>query len=264
MKTNNSKVAAKAAKTNKVANANVVSKSTTAKVSAKADKAPLTEEEIAAKAAKKLDASIRRIADESTLLAKHSLANLPAWCRELKVQVAKVDSEFAKQIDDKANWAHLQMEMKLRLNHVVVLSERENKETGEKETIRRIVPVMWVAKTDKISLPDYFLKEKIESYRYNDTKGNGDEVAIEDSKELAITRSVKVPVMEVVTNSEGVAYTTQKQELNSEGVMKKVFEDKDKIFVPLNQIDFDFKEIKNAWKGALLATFGSKAAVVTK
>lgn len=241
-------------------NANEVSKSATAKASAKADNAPLTEEEIAAKAAKKLDATVRRTAMESAVLAKHSLAGLPAWMRELKSSLAKVDPQLAKQVDDKANWANLCIEIKSRLNHVVVLSERENKESGEKEVIRRITPVMWVRKTDKIGLPDYFFKEKIASYRYNDKKGNGESIAISDSKELAITRSVYSPVMVLVTDAFGNQFMAQKWEQNAEGIMEKCWEQKDVVFVPQTQLDFDFKEIKNAWVEALVATFGSKAA----
>lgn len=258
--TTTKKGAAKAAETNKVANANEVSKSTTAKVSAKADKAPLTEEEAAAKAAKKLDRLVTTVTNEVMAEVKNSVLGLSNWLNTFKRIAIKHDPQIAKQFEDDKKWFSFVTKTKMGLNHVVVLTEGKDKVTGEPTVIRSIKPCMWLPKTDKVSLPDYFGKAKVESYRINDKKGNGAEILISDGKELEVTRSVKRPVKVLVTDAEGNQFLATKMAPNAEGIMKPVYEEIDVVYIPQSQLDFDFNEINYAVKAAMLATFGSEAA----
>lgn len=291
--TTTKKSAAKAAQANQVANANEVSKSKTTKRTTKGGKGKksnskelekpqqqvveqpnnevvntLTQTAQSAettnivsddvcKADKKLDRSLRSKAAKSALIAKHSLASLPAWQRELKNSLAKVDAELAEQVENK--WAKVLVNFKRSLDYVVVVTEGTDKKTSEKVTKRSFVNVVWVRKTDKVGLPQYFANSKVDAYRFNDKKGVGKEIAISDSKELEVTRSVKSPVMILATDTEGNQYPIHKKVATTEGGWKYEYEDIDVIYVPLEKLDFDFKEIKNAWQEALVATFGSKA-----
>lgn len=255
------KTATKGSKTIAKATANVVSKvETTAKVSAKADKVQPTAEETAAKAAKTLDRLVTKVTNEVMVEVKNSVLGLSSWLNTFKRIAIKHDPQIASLFADDQKWFSFVIKTKMGLDHVVVLSERENKETGEKETIRRIVPTMWVRKTDKVSIPTDFTKGKVESYRFYDKLSkSGSEIYISDGKELEVTRSVKVVEKELLTNAEGMSYYGDKIRPNAEGIMKKCYTLEDRVFVPLPQLDFDFKEVNEAIKAAMLATFGSEA-----
>lgn len=211
-----------------------------------------------AKALTNLDRTISKIANEVMAQTLNEVQGLQNWLKTFKRFAIAADPEIAKLFNDDQRWFSFVVKTKMYLNHVIVLTEGKDKATGEKTLIRSIKPVMFVKKTDKISLPDYFGKAKVESYRY-DKVNNGEEVTISDSKELEVTRSVKTPKMVLVTDAEGNQFMAPKVGVNSGGVAKRVYEEKDEVFVPLTQLDFDFKEVKEAIKKAMLATFGSKA-----
>lgn len=248
---NTMKTATKGCKANQVSNTESVKSQTTKTIGLKADKTP---EELAALAAKKLDKDLLRKSNAATLLAKHNLASTAAWCREFKNSLKGIDEALSKRVD--TEWSKFFTNFKLSLNYVIVEAKKK-----DGTPYHKVVNVIWVPKTDKVGLPEYFGKAKVVSYRFNDKQGNGETIDVADSKELEVTRSVKSPVKVLVTDAEGNQFLANKQAPNAEGIMKTVFEDIDKVYVPIEQIDFDFNEIKHAFGTAMLATFGSKVGV---
>lgn len=241
------------------------SKTTTANASKKqvlstaiADKvSKIAEAEDKAKALTALDRLVAKISNEILAETKDKVLGLSNWVNTYKGIAVKYDSRIAEQFKDNQKWFHFIIEVKMNLDHVVVLTEGKDKETGKPTVIRSIKPCMWLKKTDKVSLPDYFGKAKVGSYRYG--KVSDKEVTISDGKELEVTRSVKTPKMVVVTDAEGNQFKAKQLKPNAEGIMKPVYEEKDVVFVPYSQLDFTFDEVKEAIKKAMLTTFGSAA-----
>lgn len=141
------KTAAEAAQANQVANANEVSKSTTAQtqqqvvvestaeVSAKADKPQPTAEEIAAKAAKKAERSYNKVVNAIIAGTKHKVLDPVAWMKQAKLVAKQQEPAIAKAIE--AKWATLCVEVKKAgayyAESVVVTDKKSGKKTTAKQ-----------------------------------------------------------------------------------------------------------------------------------
>lgn len=138
---NNSKNAAKAASKNNQINVNEVNKSETATVSAKADKAPLTEDEIAAKAAKKAEKAYNRVVNAIITGTKHKVLDPVAWLKSAKAEAAKQEPAIAKAIESK--WATLCVEVKRQGAYYAESIVVTDKKSGEKRTAKQYHMVDW-------------------------------------------------------------------------------------------------------------------------
>lgn len=236
--TTSKKSAAKAAQANQVANANEVSKSVTAQVSAKADKPQPTAEELAAKAAKKAERAYNKVV--STIIAdtKHKMLDPVKWLKQAKLVAMQQEPAIAKAID--AKWATLCVEIKKAGAFYAESIKVDDKKSGKKVTATQYHMVEWRLATKVAEIG-----RKITPTEYRFAFGE-DIVSIKSVKDLTVNHKVveKKPITKVIDGEE----------------WKKIVETVvSKDFRPVEIVDLTPTEFAKRFKLAMQVVFPNNA-----
>ena len=213
------------------------------KSTAKSGKTQPTDEDIAAKQRK--DAIKRRDKVTESIMANtlKKVLDVKEWLKTAKAEAAKIDPQFAKQIDEK--WATLCVEVKKADSYYAVVTVTKGKD-GNKKSLISYVPVEW-KDNDKIVIPcrkDFTPTE----YRFNsDCKA----VKISKASELVIKHKVLVnkPITKVIDGQEW---------------KKDNFVEVEKTFRPVELTEFTPSQFKKRFKLAMQVVFPDGFAVESK
>ena len=232
--TTNKKGAAKAAKTNKSANANEVSKSTTANVPAKQEKPQPTAEEIAAKAAKRAHKAYNKVVRAIITDTKHKVLDPVAWMKTAKAVAATQEPAIAKAIDSK--WATLCVEVKKAGAYYAESVVVKDKKTGEKRTAKQYHMVEWKPATKVAEIG-----RAITPTEYRFTFGE-DVVEIKSVKDLTINHEV-VEYDKISKEIDGIEWSRR--------IERKVLKD----FRPVEILDLTPSEFAKRFELAMQVVF---------
>lgn len=231
---NTTKGAAKAANATQIVNANEVSKSVTAQVSAKADKPQPTAEELAAKAAKRAERAYNKVVNTIIADTKHSVLSVPKWLSAAKAAAKKQEPAIAKAIESK--WATLCVEIKRAGAFYAESIKVDDKKSGKKVTATQYHMAEWRLATKVAEIG-----RKITPTEYRFAFGE-DIVAIKSVKDLTVNHKVveKEKITKVI---DGEEYTRTVEHF--------VFKD----FRPIEILDLTPSEFGKRFKLAMQVVF---------